>query len=91
MNTTKLKKEICKLIGCAAAFLLMILFCAAVEGTLPILAVLALGAICLGVLNSVCGMLMQPHSSRACAQPAPRPVRGAQPVSLRVVRGGRAA
>ena len=87
MNTEKFKKEFCKVAGCAAALILMMLVSAAIEGTVSVLTAVLVGAACVYALNTVCGILL-PHEAQAA------PVRAAQrpvSVSLRVVRGGRAA
>ena len=87
MNTEKFKKEFCKVAGCAAALILMMLVFAAIEGTVSVLTAVLVGAGCVYALNTVCGILL-PRVAQAA------PVRAAQrtvSVSLRVVRGGRAA
>lgn len=87
MNTEKFKKEFCKAVGCAAALILMMLVSAAIEGTVPVLTAALIGAGCVYALNTVCGILLPREAQAAPVRTAQRPVS----VSLRVVRGGRAA
>lgn len=87
MNTEKFKKEFCKAVGCAAALILMMLVSAAIEGTVPVFAAVLIGAGCVYALNTVCGILLPGKAQAAPVRTAQRPVS----VSLRVVRGGRAA
>lgn len=87
MNTEKFKKEFCKVAGCAAALILMMLVSAAIEGTVSVLTAVLVGAGCVYALNTVCGILLPREAQTAPVRAAQRPVS----VSLRVVRGGRAA
>lgn len=87
MNTEKFKKEFCKAVGCAAALILMMLVSAAIEGTVPVFAAVLIGAGCVYALNTVCGILLPGKAQAAPVRTAQHPVS----VSLRVVRGGRAA
>lgn len=87
MNTEKFKKEFCKVAGCAAALILMMLVSAAIEGTVSVLTAVLVGAGCVYALNTVCGILLPREAQAAPVCAAQRPVS----VSLRVVRGGRAA
>ena len=87
MNTEKFKKEFCKVAGCAAALILMMLVSAAIEGTVSVLTAVLVGAGCVYALNTVCGILLPREAQAAHVRAAQRPVS----VSLRVVRGGRAA
>ena len=87
MNTEKFKKEFCKVAGCAAALILMMLVSAAIEGTVSVLTAVLVGAGCVYALNTVCGILLPHEAQAAPVRDAQRPVS----VSLRVVRGGRAA
>ena len=87
MNTKKFKKEFCKAVGCAAALILMMLVSAAIEGTVPVFTAVLIGAGCVYALNTVCGILLPREAQAAPVRTAQRPVS----VSLRVVRGGRAA
>ena len=87
MNTEKFKKEFCKVAGCAAALILMMLVSAAIEGTVSVLTAVLVGAGCVYALNTVCGILLPREAQAAPVRTAQRPVS----VSLRVVRGGRAA
>ena len=87
MNTEKFKKEFCKVAGCAAALILMMLVSAAIEGTVSVLTAVLVGAGCVYALNTVCGILLPREAQDAPVRAAQRPVS----VSLRVVRGGRAA
>ena len=87
MNTEKFKKEFCKVAGCAAALILMMLVSAAIEGTVSVLTAVLVGAGCVYALNAVCGILLSREAQAVPVRAAQRPVS----VSLRVVRGGRAA
>ena len=58
MNTEKFKKEFCKVAGCAAALILMMLVSAAIEGTVSVLTAVLVGAGCVYALNTVCGILL---------------------------------
>ena len=87
MNTEKFKKEFCKVAGCAAALILMMLVSAAIEGTVSVLTAVLVGAGCVYALNTVCGILLPREAQAAPVRAAQRPAS----VSLRVVRGGRAA
>ena len=87
MNTEKFKKEFCKAVGCAATLILMMLVSATIEGTVPVLTAVLIGAGCVYALNTVCGILLPGKAQAAPVRTAQRPVS----VSLRVVRGGRAA
>ena len=87
MNAEKFKKEFCKVAGCAAALILMMLVFAAIEGTVSVLTAVLVGAGCVYALNTVCGILLPREAQAAPVHAAQRSVS----VSLRVVRGGRAA
>lgn len=87
MNTGKIKKELCKVVGCAAALVLVMLISGAIEGTISVVATVVIGAGCVYALNTVCGILLLPETQVTDAHTVQRPVS----VPLRVVRGGRAA
>ena len=87
MNTGKIKKELCKVVGCAAALVLVMLISGAMEGTISFVAAVVIGAGCVYALNTVCGILLLPETQVTDAHTVQRPVS----VPLRVVRGGRAA
>lgn len=87
MNTGKIKKELCKVVGCAAALVLVMLISGAIEGTISVVAAVVIGAGCVYALNAVCGILLLPETQVTDAHTVQRPVS----VPLRVVRGGRAA
>ena len=87
MNTGKIKKELCKVVGCAAALVLVMLISGAIEGTISVAAAVVIGGGCVYALNTVCGILLLPETQVTATRTAQRPVS----VSLRVVRGGRAA
>lgn len=87
MNTGKIKKELCKVVGCAAALVLVMLISGAIEGTISVVAAIVIGAGCVYALNTVCGILLLPETQVTDAHTVQRPVS----VPLRVVRGGRAA
>lgn len=87
MNTGKIKKELCKVVGCAAALVLVMLISGAIEGTISVVAAVVIGAGCVYALNTICGILLLPETQVTDAHTVQRPVS----VPLRVVRGGRAA
>lgn len=87
MNTGKIKKELCKVVGCAAALVLVMLISGAIEGTISVVAAVVIGAGCVYALNTVCGILLLPETQVTDAHTVQRPVS----VPLRVVRGGRVA
>ena len=87
MNTGKIKKELCKVVGCAAALVLVMLISGAIEGTISFVAAVVIGGGCVYALNTVCGILLPGKAQAAPVRTAQHPVS----VSLRVVRGGRAA
>ncbi len=87
MNTGKIKKELCKVVGCAAALVLVMLISGAIEGTISVVVAVVIGAGCVYALNTVCGILLLPETQVTDAHTVQRPVS----VPLRVVRGGRAA
>ena len=87
MNSGKIKKELCKVVGCAAALVLMMLISGAIEGTISVVAAVVIGGVCVYALNTVCGILLLPETQVTGARTVQRPVS----VPLRVVRGGRAA
>ena len=87
MNTGKIKKELCKVVDCAAALVLVMLISGAIEGTISVVAAVVIGAGCVYALNTVCGILLLPETQVTDAHTVQRPVS----VPLRVVRGGRAA
>ncbi len=93
MNFQMIKQQVCRFLMSAMGFLLLVIFCAAVEGTVFWPVALLLGLADLVGMNFLCGL--------AESKPAPKtqsaPVRTScaagtrRAVSLRVVRGGRAA
>ena len=88
MKRTWIKVLAGKLAAVAALLLFLVLVPAAAAGTLPLWAVLVLGALGVLLLNAGCGALLPPAQE---AQPVARAAQPARTVPLRVVRGGRAA
>lgn len=80
MKFDQIKQRTCQFLLSVAGFLLLVLACAAVQGTLFLPLALALSLGDLMAMNVLCG-LCAPAQTKA----APKPVK------LRVVQGGRAA
>lgn len=86
MERNGCKALACKLLGMISVLFLFGLVGAVVEGSCSWAAGLVLGALCLIVLNSVCGALLPAAEQMQQAAAAPS---AASP--LRVLRGGKAA
>ena len=80
------KRLACKVACTFCVLLIVCLFSAVVEGTLPLAAGLALGFLDLIVLNSLCGALLPQPESPEKAVPAAK----AAP-AFRIAMGGKAA
>ncbi len=80
MKFYQIKQRACEFLVSVGSFVLLMLICAAVQGTLFLPLALALGLGDLMAMNVLCG-LCAPAQTKA----APKPVK------LRVVQGGRAA
>ena len=80
------KRLACKVACTFCVLLIVCLFSAVVEGTLPLAAGLALGFLDLIVLNSLCGALLPESESSEKAVPTPK----AAP-AFHIVVGGKAA
>lgn len=85
MKITGWKRLACKLLGLTGVLFLFGLLGAVVEGTFPWVLGLALGFLCLVVLNGICGVLLP----EVCAQ-EPAAVPPVQP-TLQVMQGGKVA
>lgn len=85
MNFQTIKQQAYRFLFSVMGFLMLVILCAAADGSLVWPLALVLGAADLVGMNIVCGLAVE--------KPAPTPAR--QPVhpavTLRVVRGGRAA
>lgn len=86
MNYQLFKRSICKLAALLTGGFLLAVLCAAVGGSLGLVPTVLLGLPALFLLNGLCGALL-PHKEQP-AHPAATP---RCQVSLRVVRGNRAA
>lgn len=90
MKQEWIKAAIGKMATTMTALLFLLLVPAAASGSLPLWAVLLLGAAGVVALNAACGVLLALQEPRQTPRQVPcTPV--ARPVPLRVVRGGRAA
>lgn len=85
MKFDQIKQWACQFLLSVCGFLLVILACAAVQGTLFLPLALVLGLGDLMAMNALCA----PRAS-AASHTGHKPA-AAKPVSLRVVQGGRAA
>lgn len=87
MNFQTIKQQAYRFLFSVMGFLMLVIVCAAADGSLVWPLALVLGAADLVGMNIVCGLAAE----KTAASPAPvrQPVRPA--VTLRVVRGGRAA
>lgn len=84
-----IKAMVGKLTATGTMLLFLVLVPAAAAGSLPLWAILLLGGLGVLLLNAACGVLL-PEDEKA--QPEyTLPGEAIQPVSLRVVRGNRAA
>lgn len=82
-----IKAMVGKLAATGTILLFLVLVPAAAAGSLPLWAAVLLGLGGVLLLNGVCGMLLTAEQP----EKQPRPVAPVHPVTLRVVRGGRAA
>lgn len=89
MKQTWIKAMVGKLAATGAMLLFLLLVPAVAAGALPLWAAGLLAAVGILALNAACGVLLQEEAP--AASPVKPRSRKAQPVQLRVVRGGRAA
>lgn len=89
MKQAWIKAMVAKLAATGSMVLFLVLVPAVAAGSLPLWAAGLLAAVGILALNAACGILLPAEETTASrrVQPAPK----AQPVQLRVVRGGRAA
>lgn len=87
MNFQTIKQQAYRFLFSVMGFLMLVILCAAADGSLVLPLAIVLGAVDLLGMNVVCGLA----ADKTAPAPAPRrqPVHPA--VTLRVVRGGRAA
>ncbi len=85
MNFQTIKQQAYRFLFSVMGFLMLVILCAAADGSLFLPLALLLGAADLIGMNIVCGLA----ANKPAPAPRPQPVHPA--VSLRVVRGGRAA
>ncbi len=85
MNFQTIKQQAYRFLFSVMGFLMLVILCAAADGSLFLPLALLLGAADLIGMNIVCGLAANKPA------PAPRPQAVHPAVSLRVVRGGRAA
>lgn len=95
MKQQVMKRWLREFLMTGLGFLLLVLFCAAAEGALPLLPAAALGLACLLALNLLCGAPARKAAQKTAPAARARRVCRSVPVgsrpALRVVRGGRAA
>lgn len=89
MNWELIKSKLCRLAVTATLVLAGTILAAAAGGSMPFWAALLGLAASVVLLNTLCGVLL--GSAPAQAQPEAEPASEPRAVTLRVVRGGRAA
>ena len=89
MNFQTIKQQIYQFLFTVMGFLLLVIVCAVVQGSLAL--ALALGVADLVGMNIVCGLASAKPAAQARRVPVRRDASLRRNVPLRVVRGGRAA
>lgn len=93
MNFQTIKQQVCRFLMSVLGFLLLAIICGAAEGTLFLPVALLLGLVDLIGMNILCGLAEKKPAPRRQRVPAHhvRRTSARRTVTLRVVRGGRAA
>ena len=91
MNFQTIKQQIYQFLFTVMGFLLLVIVCAVVQGSLTLPLALALGVADLVGMNIVCGLASAKPAAQARRVPVRRDASLRRNVPLRVVRGGRAA